>query len=117
MGGRGRSSGADQKQINMEMVLLTLDVERIKKEADAIRASMDSFGGSGGVPATKMKQCFCCEEYSILAGTEHECCPICGWIDDKFQNKNPDSIEGRNPISLNEARKQYLNKSNTDKIF
>ena len=110
MGGRGRSSGVDQKQIGMDMVLLTLDVERIKKEAAAIRASMDSFGGSGGAPTTKMKQCFCCEEYSIPAGTEYEICPICGWVDDKFQNKNPNSIEGRNAISLNEARAQHNTK-------
>jgi hypothetical protein len=90
----------------MDMLILTRDVERIKQEADKIRASMDSSSGGGGV-ATIMKQCFCCEEYSIPAGTEYEVCPICGWIDDKYQNRHLDSLDGKNSNSLNEAREKY----------
>lgn len=63
--------------------------------------------GGGVASATRMKQCYCCEEYTIPTGTENEICPICGWIDDKFQNTHPDSLNGKNPLTLGEARKQY----------
>jgi len=67
-------------------------------------------GGVGVFPATRMKQCSCCGEYTIPSGTENEVCPICGWIDDKFQNTHPDSLNGRNPICLNDAREAYKKK-------
>ena len=111
MGSRGRSSGVDQRQISLNTVLLMANVERIKNEADIIRASMD-FSSGGGAVSTKMKQCFCCEEYSIPIGTEYEVCPICEWIDDKLQNSNPDSVEGRNSISLEEAKQRYFDRNN-----
>lgn len=66
-------------------------------------------GGGGIVPVTRMKQCLCCGEYTIHSGTENEVCPVCGWIDDSYQNKHPDSLNGKNPLTLNEARKQYQN--------
>ena len=69
-------------------------------------------GVAGGGSATiKMKQCFCCRERTIPAGTVYEVCPICGWIDDKHQNKNPDSLDGRNLTSLNDARELFKNKA------
>jgi hypothetical protein len=64
-------------------------------------------GGGDIVPVTRMKQCFCCEEYTISAGTENWICHICGWIDDKFQNIHPNSPNGKNPTTLVDARKKY----------
>ena len=108
MGGRGRSSGVNQRQISVDKLLLIQDIAHIKSEADAIRASIDSAIGSGSIaPATSMKQCFCCGEYSIPIDAENETCPNCGWVDDKFQNAHPDSMSGNNPVCLNEFKEAY----------
>lgn len=78
----------------------------------AVRSKMDGItvgptaGGSIAI-ATKIKPCFCCGAFSLPAISEYEVCDICGWIDDPYQNKHPDSTNGRNPISLNDAREQY----------
>lgn len=34
-------------------------------------------------------------------------CPVCGWIDDGYQEKNPDEGYFENTMSLNEAREAY----------
>jgi hypothetical protein len=52
--------------------------------------------------------CACCKHYTIPIDSEYEKCPVCGWIDDPYQNMHYDSTEGKNPISLNEAKKVYL---------
>lgn len=67
-------------------------------------------GVVGGVSVdTKIrkKKCFCCGEYTIPYRTENEICPVCGWIDDAYQNKHPDSLNGKNSLSLKEAREMY----------
>lgn len=72
-------------------------------------------GGSGGgiaISTAKMKQCLCCREHTIPTGTKDGICPVCGWIDDKFQNTHPNSLSGKNPLTLNEARQQYNNSKN-----
>lgn len=107
MGGRGKSSDINTRQISFDRILLTQDITRIRGKADAIRASMDFSSGAGGITLTKRKQCYCCGEYTILKETEYETCPICGWIDDEFQNTHPDSLAGRNPVCLNDARDAY----------
>lgn len=68
-------------------------------------------GGAGGLGLPiKKKKCFCCGENSIPAKTEYTVCPICGWIDDPYQNKHLDSLDGENAISLKEAREIYKRK-------
>jgi hypothetical protein len=62
-------------------------------------------GGAGGLGLpTRNKKCSCCGENSIPVRTEYTVCPVCGWIDDPYQNKHPDSLNGQNAISLKEAR-------------
>lgn len=108
MGGRGASSGANSRQITFERVLLMSQVADIREAASKLRTSMEGVGASsGGMPAANKKQCFCCEEFTLPVLSEYGECEVCGWIDDPYQNKHPDSLNGKNPISLNEARKRY----------
>lgn len=60
----------------------------------------------------KMKPCACCGEYTIPVESQDAICPICGWFDDDFQNTHPNSSNGLNPITLNEARKKYRSEKN-----
>jgi len=70
--------------------------------------SNEGFGQTGLSSSPRLlKKCACCREYTLTAGTEYEVCSICGWIDDPYQNLNPKSIQGKNPISLVEARKRF----------
>ena len=79
------------------------DVEPVRTKTNVV-----SIGGAGGgVSAIRMKRCRCCEKPTLPMDSEHEICPLCGWIDDKFQNTHPDSPNGKNLISLNEARVAY----------
>lgn len=59
------------------------------------------------VSSTEMDQCCCCGEFTIPRGSQNEICSICGWIDDNYQNTHPDSLNGKNPLTLSKARKQY----------
>lgn len=110
MGGRGASSGVNPKQITLDRILLIKEIAEIRDVADKIRVSIDGIEtSSGGAPIVPKKQCFCCEEFSLPALSEYEKCEICGWIDDPYQNKHPDSLNGKNSITLNKAREQYRN--------
>jgi hypothetical protein len=106
-------SGINPRQISLERLILAQDVSRIKSEIETIVAPSGSLSGfsfgSGGNPQIKQRICPCCEEYIIPEESKNEKCPICGWIDDAYQNTNPDSLKGKNPISLNEAREAYRN--------
>ncbi len=62
---------------------------------------------SGPEVQIKLKKCACCGEYTIPVGSSHHKCSNCGWIDDEFQNTHPDSLNGPNPITLNQARENY----------
>lgn len=42
------------------------------------------------------------EEYNSL-----EICEVCGWQDDAVQVENPDSTDGANKISFNQALEAY----------
>lgn len=42
------------------------------------------------------------EEYNSL-----EICEVCGWQDDAVQVENPDSTDGANRISFNQALEAY----------
>ena len=53
------------------------------------------------------KQCACCGEYTLTAGSVYEICPVCGWEDDDIQNGDPDFDGGANDMSLNQAKEAY----------
>lgn len=64
----------------------------------------------------KKYKCKCCGHYTlkdkpldpnIYPGT-FEICPVCFWEDDALQFLNPDMAGGANHVSLNQARKNYL---------
>jgi hypothetical protein len=108
MGGRGRSSGVDSRQITIHDVIRQHEIAEIIFESEKKREGLLEVGISGGTATPRLlKKCACCGEYSVAAGTEYETCPICGWIDDTFQNQHPKSLDGKNPISLMEARIIY----------
>ena len=114
MGGRGRSSGLGSRQSTIDDAQRQNIVSGIIKESK-LRRSVISSGGRGGTASPKLlKKCACCGEYSIPIGTEYEVCPICGWIDDAFQNTHPNSLDGRNPISLLEAQAIYQRQGNQE---
>ena len=110
MGGRVSVPSVTARQLSMN------DVERQNIVAEIIkeRASQIAMVGSemgGGVASPQLfKKCACCKEYTLPVNTEYEICPICGWIDDPFQNKNPDSTIGRNSMSLVGAQEIYRKK-------
>lgn len=107
MGGRGRSSRLGEKQMNMEDYEFNCKVEGIMEKAEALRSVLkDTTNQKGTFP---LRKCCCCEKYMVPVNSFHWKCKECGWIDDEFQNVHPDSTEGPNPISLNEARKWYNN--------
>lgn len=66
-------------------------------------------GGNGGIEIPR-KKCHCCGEFTLPANSQYEECPNCGWIDDPFQNIHPESAVGRNSISLNQAKANYIQK-------
>lgn len=56
-------------------------------------------------------ECPCCKKYTLHEkppGT-FEICSTCGWEDDYFQYNNPTYVGGANEMSLEEARKRYVN--------
>ena len=50
--------------------------------------------------------CPVCGEY--VFEEKYEICPVCGWENDKLQTENPDFEGGANRMSLNQARKIYM---------
>jgi len=115
MGGRGRSSGLNtHRQRTLEDIQRQQMVSDIINDRTQKRASINGEGDGGSSSAQLFKKCACCREYTITVGTEYETCIICGWIDDPIQNKNSDSIYGKNSLSLVEARIIYQqNERNT----
>jgi rRNA maturation protein Nop10 len=113
MGGRGRRSGRGVRQYTFNEEKKRLEISNVREKSAKARANF--LGGNGGNRRTSQQlkeKCACCGEYTISAGSEFETCSNCGWIDDHFQNSHPESTEGRNPISLMQARTEYFNKNN-----
>lgn len=56
-------------------------------------------------------KCPCCNFLTIVdevpPGT-FQICPVCGWEDDNVQFHDPDYTGGANDVSLNEAKKNFL---------
>lgn len=102
MGGRGRKSGAGTRQFSIKDEIERRQISNIFQENEIKRKALLGKGGGGGSGSSPQlyKKCKCCGEYSIPVNTEYETCPKCGWIDDPFQNRNPNSLAGKNEISL-----------------
>ena len=113
MGGRGKSSGANVPQRTLDRINFIQEIEQIKQRAEELRSRKGSvsIGGgiSGGASTSKGIQCACCEEFFVPQQIGDAICPVCGWIYDSHQQANPDSREGRNLISLNEAKNRHQN--------
>jgi len=54
-----------------------------------------------------MITCPVCREYEFEMDDNYEICTVCRWENDGLQNDEPDSNEGANDISLNEARTRW----------
>ena len=54
-------------------------------------------------------KCPVCGKYHFKNGIdgEYKFCRVCGWCNDKVQNKDPDFTGGANHMSLNQAREAY----------
>lgn len=111
MGGRGTYAKVSANQLSFKTLADKEKTLQIIEESEEIRKNLrHSPSGKESNVQHAYKKCACCGEYVIPLGTEYQACIICGWIDDNYQNKNPDDTEGKNKISLNEARRRYFNK-------
>lgn len=116
MGGRGRSSGLGARQVTMEHMMKQSRITDILQASQMSRNLMTESGSAGGGAALPIfKKCVCCREYTIPFGTNYSICSNCGWVDDPYQNRHPDSLKGANMITLSQARKAYGEK-NSEKM-
>lgn len=112
MGGRGRSSGAGFRQMTIDDAQRQHAISDIIRESTKLREAIGGGVGGGAASPQLYKKCACCGEYTIPMGSEYEMCPACGWIDDNYQNNHPDSLDGKNPVSLLQAKTTYQKKQN-----
>lgn len=110
MGGRGRRACTGVHQLTIEDVQLRQRITGILQESKARREMMINGGIGGTASSILLKKSACCGEYTIPLTSEFEVCPVCGWIDDEYQNQHPNSLEGKNPVSLAIAKTSYKNK-------
>ncbi|MBE6069670.1 MAG: hypothetical protein E7211_18565 [Clostridium lundense] len=52
-------------------------------------------------------RCPVCRRYEFSARCSFDICPVCGWIDDSYQEEFPDEDCCANSMSLNEAKRAY----------
>ena len=62
------------------------------------------------------RPCACCGE-KTLEHKMHDICPVCGWEDDGVQNDDPDYRGVANFISLNEAKKAWVEGENLNVVI
>lgn len=63
---------------------------------------------------SELLKCPCCGERTLSEYGSYEICKICLWEDDLFQSRNPDYAGGINSCSLNEARKKWEMKNQSE---
>lgn len=51
--------------------------------------------------------CPVCKKYEFPFQNSYEICKVCGWIDDRYQEQNPNEDCLANTMSLEEARTAY----------
>lgn len=56
-------------------------------------------------------KCPVCGEFDFEEHNSLEICEVCGWQDDAVQVNNPDSTDGANKISYNQACEAYKKKN------
>ncbi len=114
MGGRGKPSKTpNAKQLTFNDVENRQKIQDIITKSTQIRDELLSSGSNLGTPpsSTTLKKCACCGEYTLPVNIEYAVCSICGWIDDKYQNTHPDSLNGKNSLTLNQAKDIYKTKN------
>lgn len=52
--------------------------------------------------------CPVCGKYKFPYDASYDICPICGWEDDPVQGDDPNEENCANRMSLNQARKAYV---------
>jgi anaerobic ribonucleoside-triphosphate reductase len=57
-----------------------------------------------------LQPCPCCGSKTVTILGQYEICEVCGWEDDPVQSTDPDYAGGANNLSLNQAKKEWLNK-------
>ena len=110
MGGRGKGSGLAIRQTTIEDAQKYRQVNDIIKESAQRRLSIENgigIGSGGSTSPRLLKKCVCCGEYTLSIGSIYDICPICGWIDDKHQNNHPDSLDGKNSMTLAQMKEIY----------
>jgi len=108
MGGRGIDSGINIDQITIWRYKDRIEVDQIIREAEIAREKLAAKKKKDERIPILYKRCCCCGEFTIPIDTEYVKCPICGWIDDEYQNTHIYSTEGMNELCLVEAKKLYL---------
>ena len=53
-------------------------------------------------------KCPCCGQMTLDDERENDICQVCGWEDDWWDSNNPDSLPSCNWLTLNEARKLFM---------
>ncbi|RYZ91176.1 MAG: hypothetical protein EOP04_01435 [Proteobacteria bacterium] len=62
--------------------------------------------------------CPCCGYLTLEEPVRHfDICDVCSWEDDNIQYDSPDYRGGANKVSLNEARRNFLEFGASDKNF
>lgn len=124
MGGRGITVSSNNTQIGMDQYLLRQEIEQLHATWEALRQEngeqdntsnqMGAESSSRNHPRNLFKRCACCRQFTLPAYSEYEICPICGWIDDPNQNRDPSLLRGANSMSLEEARIIWAEKQAND---
>ncbi len=60
---------------------------------------------------TKPHVCPVCGKHEFPYGDSFLVCPVCDWMDDRYQEKHPDEDGCANNISLNEHKKRWAEKN------
>ena len=118
MGGRGKPSGV-QHQLSIQDQMLRAEVSSIISSRDMEIENSGNDHSPKSISAvlgstqtySDNRTCFCCGTYSIPYNSVQFICPICGWIDDIFQNSHPDSVIGPNVCSLNQMKEKIRNQT------
>ena len=66
----------------------------------------------GEIMSSKFIKCPCCGE-GMLEDT-YDVCLVCGWENDPIQNEMPDFSGGANKDSLNEHKRAFRERRNSD---
>lgn len=115
MGGRGIKSPINVLQQTLSDYNHKERVHELIKEYSEYRIQKKNLKIDEDINQQQLYEaCACCNFRVIPINSEFEVCPICGWIDDPFQNVNSNNPNGKNGISLIEAKRRFNNKKGED---